>query len=173
MAQGVAAMIEMLQRMTPAELRRKYEEVFGEPCRSFNTDWLWKRIAWRVQANAEGGLSERALARARELAREADLRLRPPRRFLDGGDGDGEATTTTHRVLRRRRVDRRLPPVGSTIVRDYRGERIEVTVLARGFEYKGVPYRTLSAVAEAVTGSHWNGYAFFGLGGNGRRKRGR
>ncbi|HRT93995.1 MAG TPA: DUF2924 domain-containing protein [Planctomycetota bacterium] len=170
MAQGVAAMIEMLKRMTPGELRRKYEETFGEPCRSFNKDWLWKRIAWRIQANAEGGLSERALRRARELAREADLRLRPPRAFLDGGNGDA-AATTTQRVPRRRHVDRRLPPVGSTIVRDYRGQRVEVTVLERGFEYQGVPYRTLSAVAEAVTGSHWNGYLFFGLDGNGRGNR--
>jgi hypothetical protein len=66
-----------LRRMTAAELRAKYEELFGERSRSGNRDWLFRRCAWRVQALAEGGLSEPARQRPKELAREADLRLRP------------------------------------------------------------------------------------------------
>src|SRR5688572_30783919 len=68
-----------LRRMTPALLREKYLEVFGEPTRSGNKDFLFKRIAWRIQSQAEGGLSERAKRRAEELARDADIRTTIPK----------------------------------------------------------------------------------------------
>jgi hypothetical protein len=75
---NIAREVAALKRMTVKELRGRYVEVFGEATRSGNKDWLWKRIAWRMQANAEGGLSERARRRAEELANDADLRLRRP-----------------------------------------------------------------------------------------------
>jgi hypothetical protein len=58
-----------------------------------------------------------------------------------------------------------LPVPATVLTREYRGKTVLVTVLDRGFEYEGVVYRSLSAVARAVTGSHWNGYGFFGLAG--------
>src|ERR1700722_8262267 len=78
MGLNLAKELAALQRLGTSELRARYGEVFGEPTRSGNRPWLIKRIAWRLQANAEGGLSERARQRAEELARDADLRLRPP-----------------------------------------------------------------------------------------------
>jgi hypothetical protein len=71
--------VAALQRMTVNELRERYREVFGEESRSRNKQFLWKRIAWRTQALEEGGLSERARRRAMELAKDADIRIRPPR----------------------------------------------------------------------------------------------
>src|SRR5215212_5928140 len=68
-----------LQRMGVAALREKYAEVFGEATATGNRTWLIRRIAWRIQANAEGDLSERARQRAAELARDADLRVTAPR----------------------------------------------------------------------------------------------
>jgi len=68
-----------LERMTVGELQQRYLEVFGEPIRSRHKQYLIRRIAWRLQANAEGGLSERALRRAEELANVADVRVMPPR----------------------------------------------------------------------------------------------
>lgn len=56
--------VRELRKMTVGELRAEYGEVFGEPTRSFHKDFLVRRIAWRVQANAMGGLSERARQRA-------------------------------------------------------------------------------------------------------------
>ncbi|MBU1949391.1 MAG: DUF2924 domain-containing protein, partial [Candidatus Eisenbacteria bacterium] len=79
MKPSIAKEIERQSDKTAAELREKYGEVFGEETRSRHKDFLRKRIAWRLQANEEGGLSERALHRARELANEADLRLIAPR----------------------------------------------------------------------------------------------
>ncbi len=62
-----------------------------------------------------------------------------------------------------------MPPPGSVLTRKYRGKGIVVTVLPKGFEWEGTVYRSLSAVAKAVTGSHWNGRLFFGLGKGGSK----
>src|SRR5215467_1099528 len=70
--------LSALQRMTTSDLRRRYAEVFGDQPSTWNRVWMLKRIAWRLQALAEGGLSERARRRAEELANDADLRLNPP-----------------------------------------------------------------------------------------------
>jgi hypothetical protein len=75
---NVTKEVAQLGKLGTADLRARYAEVFGEPTRSGNRPWLVKRIAWRLQALAAGGLSERARQRAEELARDADLRLRPP-----------------------------------------------------------------------------------------------
>ena len=150
MTPKVAQQVEALRDLTVAELREKYAEVFGEHTRSSHRDFLRKRIAWRLQANEEGGLSSRVLRRAKELANDADLRLLAP------------AARTVVRPFRPSR-DRRLPMPGTVLQREYRGQTVTVTVLATGFEYAGQVYRSLTAVAKAVTGSHWNGLAFFGL----------
>ena len=71
--------VASLQRLSIAQLRQRFAEVFGEATAASNRTWLVKRIAWRLQALAEGDLSQRARRRAQELARDADLRLNPPR----------------------------------------------------------------------------------------------
>ena len=78
MVMNIGKQIAALKRMTVTELRRKHIEAFGEPAHSGNNDYLVKRIAWRLQAQAYGGLSERARRRAEELANEADLRSTAP-----------------------------------------------------------------------------------------------
>jgi hypothetical protein len=74
--------IEGLRHMTTGQLKDKYSEVFGEASRSNHKQFLFRRIAWRIQANAWGGLSERARRRALEIADDADLRIRAPKNFL-------------------------------------------------------------------------------------------
>jgi len=143
-----------LERMTVGELQQSYVEAFGEQARSRHKQYLIRRIAWRLQENAEGGLSERALRRAEELADIADARVTPPR------------TTSIRKSTGRaaqNRSDPRLPPVGAAVTRQYKGCGITVTVLADGFEHDGERYRSLSAVAKTITGQHINGFRFFGL----------
>lgn len=80
-ALNVGRLMSELERMTVTELRRRYAEVFGEETRSYHKAYLVRRIAWRVQANAEGDLAERARRlreRAMEIADDADLRMRAP-----------------------------------------------------------------------------------------------
>jgi len=148
-----------LRGMTPGELKERYAEVFGEKPRSRNKMWLKKRIAWRLQAMNEGDLSERARRRAAELADDADLRTTAPR--------SAKTTTVVARKGAAAISDRRLPLPGTTLTRPYKGRAIRVTVRTHGFEYEGEWYPSLSAVAKAVTGKHWNGYHFFGLTGKG------
>src|SRR5580698_6484272 len=71
--------IDELSTMPVGQLRQKYLEVFGEESRSNHKQFLFRRIAWRIQAIAEGGLSERARRRALEIADDADLRVRAPK----------------------------------------------------------------------------------------------
>lgn len=155
MKQALAEQIEALREMTVAELREKYAEAFGEETQSRHKDFLRKRIAWRLQANVYGGLSERALRRAAALANESDLRLTAPK----GSPNHAMGRTTVVEISPTN--DRRLPMPGTVITREYRGRTIAVTVLEHGFEYEGEIYQSLTAVARAVTGTHWNGYHFF------------
>jgi len=167
MTLNVAKEVAAMQRMTVGELKQKYAEVFGEAARSGNKQWLIKRVAWRMQANAEGDLSERGRRRALELANDADLRMTPPREPKTKAE-PAPAIQTVARTIPRN-GDVRLPMPGAVLTRDYKDEKIAVTVREDGFEYEGQLYKSLSAVAKAVTGKHWNGYHFFGLT-NGRAK---
>ena len=161
MEAGTVQQIQGLSRMTVGELREKYIEVFGEETRSYHKAFLRKRIAWRLQALAEGGLSERARRRAGELANDADLRLRAPRDQSRPGSAAEQARTTADRLPPSR--DRRLPLPGTLLVRTFQGRDLVVQVLDDGFAFEGRRYRSLSAIARQVTGSQWNGFAFFGL----------
>ncbi len=159
MALNIAKEITAMKQMTVDELRAKFAEVFGETTPGRHKDWLIKRIAWRLQALAEGGLSVRARRRAAELANDADLRAMAP------AVRKSETTTPRRTVTRATRVpsDGRLPLPGTIITRVYKGRTLEVKVLREGFEFEGEVYKSLSAVAKAITRTHWNGYHFFGL----------
>jgi hypothetical protein len=159
--------IESLRHMTVGQLKDRYLVVFGEASRSNHKQFLFRRIAWRIQANALGGLSERARRRALELADDADLRIRAPKNFLKAELDDGRTIET-----RAPADDPRLPMPGSMLVRRYRGKDIVVRVREDGFEYDGQIHRSLSSAVRAATGTPWNGFAFFGLGGRPGRKHG-
>ena len=79
---AVIAAIEQLRGSTVAALKIRFRELFGEESKSSNKQFLFRRIAWRMQANAEGDLSERARRRASEIASDADLRTRAPKGFV-------------------------------------------------------------------------------------------
>ncbi|HOX26974.1 MAG TPA: DUF2924 domain-containing protein [Candidatus Krumholzibacteria bacterium] len=158
MALNIGKEMTALKRMTVSELRRKYAAIFGEDTTSRHKEFLIRRIVWRMQANQEGGLSERARQRARELAAESDVRLTAPRPRPIAAVGETDTAPIEFPK------DDRLPMPGAIITRRYKNQTIEVRVLPKGFEYEGDIYRTLSAVAKQVTGTHWNGYHFFRLG---------
>jgi len=151
-----------LRAMTVGQLRDRYREVFGEPTRSRNKDFLRKKVAWRIQELAEGGLSDRARARIEEFAAHVPVRWRSSK----NGDAHtavtpkaAEASAPDTPVER----DPRLPEPGTVLVREHGGVEHRVTVLADGFEYGGQRYESLSKVARAISGTNWNGYLFFSL----------
>jgi hypothetical protein len=99
----------------------------------------------------------RARQRAKELANDADLRLAPPQ------SGTLVLAPSTRATKPAAKNDPRLPPPGTILHRPYKGENLQVKVLRHGLEFEGKIYRSLSAVAKAITGSHCNGYLFFRL----------
>jgi hypothetical protein len=144
--------IESLRKLKTKELKARYRKLFQEDSPSSNQQHLFRRIAWRLQSLAEGDLSERTRQRATDLAQDVELRLRAPGGFW--------------KELERAQVDKRdtrLPVAGTILKRDYRGATLNVTVAEDGFLYNGRTYRSLSAVAQHVTGTRWNGFAFFAL----------
>jgi hypothetical protein len=158
MPPSLASEIAALGRLSVAALRTRFAAVFGAPTQAHNKVWLVKRLAWRLQALAEGDLSQRARQRAAELVHDADLRLSPPR--ADQAPVDAAAP---QEATLRIQTDDRLPRPGALLTRRYKGRTLQVEVLEHGFAYDGQVYRSLSAVAKAVTGSHCNGYLFFRL----------
>lgn len=177
MSLDVAAEQAALERMATSELLERYAEVCGEQCHSRNRVYLIRRILWRLQANEYGGLSERALARAEELAKDADVRVTAPRKPRPRPGDPATAVAPEPPRLRLRPVppespmsDPRLPRSGTTIVRKYKSRDLTVTFRDDGVEYDGQLYKSLSAAAKAITGSHVNGFRWFGADWSGAMK---
>ena len=157
--------INRLRQMSVGALRDEWFRLYGEPTASRNRDYLWRRLAWRVQELALGGLSDRARTRIAELAPDAFIRACPPRDFQPPAETSAAKVTETRPVR-----DPRLPTAGTILSRQYHGREIRVLTLEDGFEWDGRRYGSLSEVARVITGQHWNGRLFFGLTQRSRRK---
>lgn len=152
--------IEQLRRATVRELRVKYLELFGQESRSNHKQFLFRRVAWRLQALAYGELSEQARQRALALAHDADLRIKAPEHLVGAPP---QVLVPTFRSRAKPGRDQRLPASGGVLRREFKGQTVLVHVLADGFQYQDRFYKSLSAIARQVTGTQWNGYGFFGI----------
>src|SRR5256885_8661536 len=141
MSKSVLAQIGALKSMDAKALKVRWRELFDTEPPPYNRRYLESRLAYRIQELTYGGLKPETLKRLEALGEG-----------LDGGNI----------VLRRRRVDQR-PIAGTRLIREWQGVEHCVTVLADGYEYQGRPYKSLSAIARAITGTRWNGWIFFGL----------
>jgi hypothetical protein len=126
----MSAQLDALTTMTTAQLCERYQELFGEPVRTRHKAYLIRKVAWRMQELAEGGLSERAKRRAAELANDADVRLMPPKASATA------PPLTASRVLpvpaQSNQIDPRLPAPGTAIVRPYKVRTLRVIVQPEG-----------------------------------------
>ncbi len=130
--------LERLDDLGPAELKEEWARCHGAPAPSVTPDLLRLGIAYRLQEKKQGGLSresKRLLRQAITVARQDNTSSQSPRRLTPG----------------------------TRLVRDWHGVGHTVIVLDEGFEYDGRTWRSLTAIAKAITGSHRNGPAFFGL----------
>lgn len=130
-----------LKSLSFDELKARWSELFQSEPPFFNRRTLEARLVYRLQELQRRGLSPRIHDRLITIANE-----------LDGGDPK----------RRRQRVDDK-PVAGTRLIREWKGIDHEVTVLRDGYEYQGRRYKSLSAIAHAITGSRWNGWSFFGL----------
>jgi hypothetical protein len=137
----VLGRLAALATMATPDLRQQWRDLFGTEPPPYNQKFLRNRLAYRVQELAYGGLKPGTIARLEALGEQ-----------LDGGNI----------TIRRIRADMK-PIVGTTLVREYQGVEHRVTVRADDYEYQGRGFRSLSAIARAITGTRWNGLVFFGL----------
>lgn len=130
-------------KTTPThDLKKQWRELFDSEPPPFNRRYLESRLAYRIQELAYGGLKPETIRRLESLGEE-----------LDGGD----------KKKRGIRLDRDRPITGTRLLREWQGVDYIVTVTTDGFEWQGRPYKSLSAIARAITGTRWNGWVFFGL----------
>jgi hypothetical protein len=141
MTDSIIARIAALKTTPTPALKTMWRDLFeGEPP-PYNRRFLESRLAYRIQELAYGGLRPATIERLEALGEQ-----------LDGGNI----------AVRRTRVDDR-PIAGTRLIREYQGVEHCVTVRDDGYEYQGRPYKSLSAVARAITGTRWNGWTFFGI----------
>ena len=143
----IPARLAALKTMKTPELKAQWRELFDSEPPPFNRRYLESRLAYRIQELAYGGLKPETVRRLERLGEE-----------LDGSD----------RKKSRVRADS-MPIVGTRLIREWQGVEHVVTVTADGFEWQGRPYKSLSAIARAITGTRWNGWVFFGLRNRSRR----
>ena len=147
MSDSTLRQIAQLNKLSFLELQARWRSLLGAEPPAYHRRFLVKRLAYRIQELAYGGLSETTRAQMADILQDAGL--------------DEQASIPGRGRMPKRPQDLLL--AGTRLVREWNGRRYEVTVTATGFEFEGRPYRSLTAVAKAITGTHWSGRAFFGL----------
>ncbi len=141
MTDPILTQVAALKATPTPDLKQRWRQLFAQEPPPYNRRFLESRLAYRIQELAYGGLKPETLKRLEALGEQ-----------LDGGNP----------VIRRTRVDDK-PITGTRLIREWQGIEHCVSVLDEGYEYQGRPYRSLSAIARAITGTRWNGWVFFGL----------
>jgi hypothetical protein len=137
----VLARVAALKAMPTMELKKQWQALFDTAAPPYNRRFLESRLAYRIQELAYGGLKPETVRRLEQLGEQ-----------LDGGN-----------IAVRRLRGSDIPIAGTRLIREYQGVEHTVTVMADGYEWQGRPYKSLSAIARAITGTRWNGLLFFGL----------
>jgi hypothetical protein len=137
---ALEAEIGRLPNLSLVELRNRWKTLFGHSApKSLRRNFLARAVAYQMQVEAFGGLSVATKRRLREIA-------------------NGVRNGDTNALLGASRIK-----PGTQMIRQWQNTTHTVTALAEGFEWDGQTYKSLSAVANAITGTNWNGFAFFGI----------
>jgi hypothetical protein len=137
----LTAQLEALIGLETAKLRAEWRRLYRSlPPKGLSRDLLIRAIAYKLQERSFGGLSKTTLRKLQALAKTLDAK--------------GERALAPGLSLR----------CGAKLVREWGGETHSVLVLDEGFEYREKRYRSLSEIARSITGAHWSGPRFFGLG---------
>ena len=145
---SVLKQIADLDNLSHEDLCKLWRTLYGKEPAASNRPYLIKRLAYRIQEIAYGGISDKARRTMDEII------------DMHGFDENG-GSLDGRRTEKKRKAG--MPVVGTRLVREWNGRTYEVTVIHGGFDYEGRRYRSLTAIATAITGTHWNGRAFFGL----------
>ena len=138
----IPARLAALKTTSTPDLKQQWRDLFDSEPPPFNRRYLESRLAYRIQELVYGGLKPETVKRLERLGEG-----------LDGGDRKKSGI----------RADLDRPITGTRLLREWQGVEHLVTVTADGFDWQGRPYKSLSAIARAITGTRWNGWVFFGL----------
>ena len=141
MTETLLARIADLKSTPTADLKSQWRELFGKEPPPYNRNYLQSRLAYRIQELSLGGLKPQTIARLEALGE-----------VLDGGKPEKRKIPAASRLI-----------TGTQLIREYQGVPHTVIVRDTDFVYEGRPYKSLSAIARAITGTRWNGLMFFGL----------
>jgi hypothetical protein len=139
---GIPARLAALKTMPVKDLKQQWRDLFDREPPPYNRRFLESRLAYRIQELAYGGLRPETVARLEALGEELY----------------GNRNTVMRRI---RHKDK--PIAGTRLIREWQGIDHCVTVRDEDYEYQGRPYKSLSSIARAITGTRWNGWVFFGL----------
>jgi hypothetical protein len=142
----VLARLAALKQMSVTELKAQWQALIGTEAPNNSRPFLELRIAYRIQELTYGGPTK------------------PVRRLLDALANEVDGKKVRRTMIR----DPRNPVNGTRLVREWDGTEHVITVLKDGFDWQGRRYKSLSVIARTITGTHWNGYRFFGLRANKR-----
>jgi hypothetical protein len=141
MSDQVTSRIIALKSEPVTALKMMWRDLFDSDPPTNNRSWLERRLSYRIQELAFGGLKTSTVKRLEKL---------------------GAQLEKEQKAAAGKRTDLR-PLVGTKLIREHQGANHEVTVHFNHYEYLGVPFKSLSAVAKNITGVSWNGPVFFGL----------
>lgn len=145
---AVLRQIAELQRLPMPDLHERWRVLMGTDPPAYNRLFLLKRLIYRVQELAYGGLP---MSTYQEMERALHAA------------GYDELGATIAPALRPTTQKAGHPVVGTRLVREWNGRRYDVLTTREGFEFEGRPYKSLTAITKVITGTHWNGPRFFGL----------
>jgi hypothetical protein len=132
--------LENLETLSRTGLKKGFGRLYGKPPpKQVSSEFLTANIAYRLQENQFGGLTDKTKKRLTRIAKELEK--------------DPTYDPAPKQDIR----------AGTCLIREWQGEIYEVTVLEEGFEYQSQRFRSLSKIAFEITGTKWSGPAFFGL----------
>jgi len=162
MAGNIENEIEKLRRMTSPQLRQLHFDQVHEWPGSHHRQFLWRQLAWKIQAAHHGGLSQELKQLALAIARNHPMRSR----IADSSERRSKCLPIENAIKTTlvTRHDSRVPFPGSLLIKDFHGTTHIIQVLDHGFEYDGKTLSSLSAIAQAISGTKWNGFVFLDRG---------
>lgn len=139
--------IAKLSQLSRSELVKKWQEIFQlTPAPAARKEFLVKHLAWEIQAQEQGGYSSQTKKKLETLAKDLDQ--------------NQEIKDEKINALKQNALT--IKP-GTKLIREYQGKNHEVLVLENNYQYQNKVYRSLSSIANEITGTRWNGKIFFGL----------
>jgi hypothetical protein len=139
--------IEELKSFSRDKLIQKWLEIFKQaPSQSVRREFLIKHLVWEIQAKEKGGYTSQTRKKLESLARSSEQ--------------NKEVNANSIKSLNAHKLTIK---AGTKLIREYQGKNHEVIVLEKGYQYQNKFYRSLSAIANEITRSRWNGKVFFGI----------